>query len=133
MRSNLFVGHDTGSLPLPYGLGRLDSVHLLVSKRGACGRGGARYISPKIHPVLIRRIYHLAKARGMPITHLVNQLFTQKVEGLEHEGESVSNPPIGANPPHKRKKEGVSMANPSEREKCLKGSSEIVCLPWQAC
>lgn len=48
---------------------------------------------PKIKDELIQRLYHLAKAQSMPMTHLVNQLLTSGIEQLEHEAHRVSDPP----------------------------------------
>lgn len=38
--------------------------------------------TPKISDDLIRRLYHLAKARGIPMTHLVNELLENALADL---------------------------------------------------
>lgn len=38
---------------------------------------------PKIGDDLIHRLYHLAKARGIPITHLVNEILGTALDKIE--------------------------------------------------
>ena len=48
---------------------------------------------PKIRDDLIPRLYHLAQARGIPMTRLVSQLVEAALEKLEQGVEQVHDPP----------------------------------------
>jgi hypothetical protein len=69
--------------------------------------------SPKIDPALIPRLYRLAKAREMPMTHLVNQLLAHGIAGLEQAAEHISDPP--ATPFHRQIRTQNRVRTPRER------------------
>lgn len=48
---------------------------------------------PKIHADLIRRLYRLAKARGVPMTRLVSDLLESTLKHLEQGAQTVGEPP----------------------------------------
>ena len=48
---------------------------------------------PKIRDDLIPRLYALAKAQGIPMTRLVNDMLTQGIETREREALGISDPP----------------------------------------
>ncbi len=50
---------------------------------------------PKIRDDLIQRLYHLAKAQGMPMTRLVNQLLTEGIAQLAVDASAINDPPAG--------------------------------------
>ena len=39
--------------------------------------------TPKIRPDLIPHLYHIAKARGVPMTHMVNQFVEEALDFIE--------------------------------------------------
>ena len=59
---------------------------------GCTQKGGTVY-QPKIREDLIPRLYHLAKAQGVPMTRLVSELLEAALQHLEREGEAVNDPP----------------------------------------
>lgn len=59
--------------------------------------------APKISDDLIHRLYHLAKARGIPMTHLVNELLENALDKIEGKAE-VNDPPSNYQPSNPKKR-----------------------------
>lgn len=51
--------------------------------------------SPKIRDDLIRELYRAARARGIPMTRLVNELLTKGLQGIPGAQETIKDPPAG--------------------------------------
>jgi hypothetical protein len=46
--------------------------------------------SPKIKEELIHKLYYIARARQVPMTHLVNQIIFEAIKNIEIEKQTVS-------------------------------------------
>ena len=49
---------------------------------------------PKIREELIPRLYRMAKARRVPMTHLVSEIVEAALETFERGAEAVTDPPV---------------------------------------
>lgn len=74
--------------------------HFLIRKKQ---QKEAVVYQPKISDDLIHRLYHAAKARGIPMTHLVNELL--EIALAKTPGE-VKDPPSSYQPSEPKSKKG---------------------------
>jgi hypothetical protein len=70
------------------GLRALEEAVTIYREEGR--RPQRRALQPNIPPELIWRLFRIAKSRGKPMTHVLNEIIEENVERLEREGPLLS-------------------------------------------